>query len=348
MPSKEELQINITWGVLWKVLAMGAFVAILFGARDILIATLLAIILSSALDPFVTYLERRRIPRLLGTLMIYLLTLLALTLLIYIILPVFLVELNSFIHSSVDLSGSLSQSLGVNLSIFETFTATINQFIADLSGGTTTFVALMSQVLGGIVTMIVIAVISFYLTVGRDGVERFLFTVLPPAYQVPVLSVYERVREKISSWFAGQLFISLMVGIAVYIGLAMLGVKYAFILAITAAVLELVPFVGPIFSGTVAILIALSSSGVTAFYTFILFLVIQQLEQHFLVPAVNKYTTDLNPVIVILALLIGGKVFGILGVILAVPVAVAVQEVMRYWANSRRSEGEQQTVSEAA
>jgi len=331
------IQLQISWASLWKILAMAALIGIAFLSIDILVAVLLAIIISSSLDPFVTFLEKRRIPRLLGTLMIYILSLIGLTLFIYIVLPLFLVELNNFVNSNISASATVASPGGVNASIFETFTATINQFIANLSTGTTSLIAVLSQVLGGLVTAVVIVVISFYLTIGRDGVERFLSTILPLQYRTPVLSVYERVREKISHWFVGQLFLSLIIGVLTYIGLLILGVKYAFIIAITAAILELIPYVGPIFSGTLAVLVAVATSGTLAIYTLILFIVIQQLEQHLLVPSVNRYTTDLNPVIIIIALLVGAKVFGILGIILAVPVAVAVQEIVRYWANLKLS-----------
>lgn len=327
------IQLQISWALLWKILAMTAIIGIAFLSIDILVAVLLAIIISSSLDPFVTFLEKRRIPRLLGTLMIYILSLIGLTLFIYIVLPLFLVELNNFVNANISTGATVVGPGGINASIFETFTATINQFIANLSTGTTSLIAVLSQVLGGLVTVGVIVVISFYLTIGRDGVERFLATILPLQYRTPVLSVYERVREKISHWFVGQLFLSLIIGVLTYVGLLVLGVKYAFIIAITAAILELIPYVGPIFSGTLAVLVAVATSGTLAIYTLILFIAIQQLEQHLFVPAVNRYTTDLNPVIIIIALLVGAEVFGILGVILAVPVAVAFQEIVRYWAN---------------
>ena len=329
-------QFHISWASLWKILAMAGLVAIIYISTDILIAVLLAIIISSSLDPFVTFLEKRRVPRILGTLLIYILVLIGLALFVYIVLPIFLVELNNFINSNINAGATINGPGGINISIFQTFTATINQFIANLSAGTTSLLAVLSQVLGGLVTLIVIIVISFYLTVGRDGVERFITTILPAQYQISVLSIYERSRQKISHWFVGQLFLSLIVGIMIYFGLLLLGVKYAFIIAITAAILELIPYVGPIFSGALAILVALATSGTLAVYTFILFVVIQQVEQHLLVPSVNRFTTDLNPVIIIIALLIGGQVFGILGIILAVPVAVAVQEIIRYWSNIKK------------
>lgn len=327
----EVREISLSWSALWKVLLMAAFVAILYVSKDVLLGALLAIIISASLDPFVTYLERKRIPRIIGTLAIYILAIFLIALIIYIAVPVFLVQLNAFLNSSQDVVGSLAASSGINTSIFDTIVGAINQFTANLLGGKTTLVSVLAQLLGGVVLMVIVFVISFYLTIARDGVERFLTTILPHAYQNQVLTVYERVRHKISFWFTGQLFLSAVVGLAVFIGLQLLGVKYAFILAITAAILEIVPYVGPIFGGSLAVLTALSTSTSLGFYTLILFIVIQQLESHMLVPIVNKFTTNLNPVVVILALLIGAEAFGIIGVILSVPMAVLFQEILKNW-----------------
>src|SRR3989344_7488695 len=96
-------ELTISWGGLWRVIAMVTLVAILFVARDILVAVALALVISTALNPFVTWLEKKRIPRLLGTLLIYILAILAIALVIYIIVPIFLVQLNQLLDNSGDI-----------------------------------------------------------------------------------------------------------------------------------------------------------------------------------------------------------------------------------------------------
>jgi len=317
---------------------MAAIVIILFLSKDILVATLLALIISSSLDPFVDFLEKRRIPRILGTLAIYLMVLLVIALIIYIVVPIVLVEFNSFIVNSNEILGSATETLGINQSIFQTIQEEIDKFTGQLLGGEATFISILSQVLGGLLFLVIITVLSFYLTVGKNGVEMFLQTILPPKQQKGVLDIYAKTRKKIGYWFTGQLFLSAFIGISVYIGLSILGVKYAFIIAISAAILELVPYVGPIFVGSLAILSALSTSFILGLYTLILFIAIQQFESHILIPAVHKYTVNLNPVIVILSLLIGGQVFGIIGIILAIPVAVSVYEILSSWGYAKQPE----------
>ncbi len=333
------MELKIGWGSLWKVVLMVILVTILYVSKNVLLAAILALIISAALDPFVSYLERKRIPRIIGTLAIYILAIFLIAMIIYIVVPVFLVQFNALLANSQDIIGSLAHTTGVDTSIFDSVATAINQFTSNLLGGKTTLVGVLSQVVGGVALMLIVFVISFYLTIAKDGVERFLTTILPHHYQGKVLSVYERVRHKISFWFAGQLFLSAVVGLAVFIGLQILGVKYAFILAITAGILELVPYVGPIFSGSLATLTAMTQSTSLGLYTLILFIIVLQTENHLLVPIVNRYTTNLNPVVVILALLIGAEAFGVIGAIVSVPVAVLCQEILKHWSRPDPADG---------
>lgn len=316
---------------------MLSFVVAIFVARDVAIAVLLAIVIAIALDPFVSWLERRRIPRILGTLTVYIIAIFIIALILYIVLPIFLTELNGILENSGDVFGSLIESFGIKSTVLQTIASALNDFTNNLLGGKTTLVSVLSQLLGGLLLMAIVFVISFYLTLGRDGVERFMRAVLPRRFQEQVLLVYGRIRTKISYWFSGQLFLSLVVSIAVFIGLSLLDVRYAFILAVTAGLFELVPYVGPIFAGGLAVLTAFSQSATLGAYTLGLFIVIQQLESHLLIPIVNRYTTNLNPVIVIVAMLIGGKLIGVTGVVLAVPLAVLFHEIVRHWGGGQQA-----------
>lgn len=328
---------GITWGALWKILAMLGLVSILFVTREILVAVFLAIIVSSALDPWVSYLEKKNVPRILGTLAIYIIAILMVSIIIYLLVPVALVELNSILGNSSGLLGSIVQNFGEDgAQVFNGLIQSINEVTAGFLGGKITILTIFSRFLGGIFFAAIVFIISFYLTVGRDGVEKFLVTVLPYQYHEGVLTIYERVRWKISLWFRGQLLLSLIVGLAVFIGLWILGVKYSLVLGLSAGMFEIIPYVGPIFSGSMAVLFALTGSVTLGLYTLILFLVIQQLESHLLVPTVMGRSTNLNPVIVLVSMLMGGKIFGLIGVILAVPVAVLFQEILRDWSVSHR------------
>lgn len=309
---------------------MLVLVTILFIARDILVALFLAIVISTALDPIVTWLEKRKIPRILGTLGIFIVLIFLIALLAYAIIPIALSELTTLLGSLGRYSGTIFDFIDTS-GLIESINQSLAKVTNLLLSGSTSLLEVGTKFLGGLTTTFSVFVLSFYLTVGRDGVERFLVAILPSIYEAKILDLYGRIRKKIGRWLAGQVVLSFGVGLITFLGLWLLGVKYSLILGILAGIFELVPYVGPIFSGSIAVLVGLSTSLSTAFYVLILFIIIQQLENHVLVPAVTNLTTALEPVVILISLLIGAKVFGFIGLILAVPAAVLLQELLVDW-----------------
>lgn len=327
--------INVSWELIWKLFFAGLIGWLLFLARDVLAALLLAIVVSTAFHPAVAFLERKRIPRIIGTLVIYLLAIFVIGLIIYTIVPVALSELTNLLESSGTFLKSLSAEAEVR-AVVEALRANLTRLTDLLFSGDISLIEIASRFLGSAIFAVAIFVLSFYLTLGRDEVERFLVAVLPAAYEEKAIQIYARVSRKIGRWLTGQLFLSLVVGVVIFLGLWILGVKYSLLLGILAGILELIPYAGPIFTGAISILVAFGDSSVLALYTFILFAIVQQLENHFLMPTVMRYTTALNPVVVLISILIGGRIFGVVGIILAVPVAVFFQELLADWAAAKQ------------
>ena len=193
------------------------------------------------------------------------------------------------------------------------------------------------SVFGGIVSFLSILVISFYLSVMRQGIPDFLRSVLPDAYEKYAIGLWHRAEIKVGKWFQGQLLLALSVGLAVFIGLSLFHVKYALLLGIIAMAFELVPIVGPVMSAIPAIALAFMDRPMLGVWVFVFYLALQQTESHVLAPLILGKTIGLHPVTVVIALLIGGKLAGILGILLAVPVAVIVVEVLDDIAEQRQS-----------
>jgi len=334
LEKNQKIQLEVSWTSLWRVVFVALIAYFFYLAKNITLAVILSIVISSALDPIITWLEKRKIPRVLSTLAIFVFLILLIAILLYIILPVALTEISSFIES---MSEADIPILGLEklAEISGAFTESIGRLASVLFSGGTSLFDTLSKFLGGISLFIMSFVLSFYLSVDRDGVEKLLRAVLPPGYEDQILSIYFRTRYKIGKWLEGQILLSLSVGIAVFIGLSILGIKYSLVLAILAAILELVPYVGPIVSGSIAVLIALSQSQSMAIYVLIFFVVIQKLEGTFLTPTFMRLTTSLNPAVILIAILLGGQLAGIVGFILAVPGAVLVQEVINHWSETK-------------
>lgn len=313
---------------------MLALVAVFYLAFDIVIAVLLAIVISSALDSSVTWLEQRRIPRVIGTLMIFITVIFGLAMLLYTVVPIALSELHILLKNVGEMDNSI-----LGFAQAEKLISTVNESLGQLTNllvsGSASFIETVSNFIGGIAIALSVFVLAFYLTVDRDGVEKFLREVMPSGYEDHILNIYFRTRKKLGRWLYGQLFLSLSVGVAVFLGLWFIGVKYSLLLGILAGVMEIVPFVGPILSGALAFVIAVSDSWSSGVYTFLLFLLVQQAEGTFLVPIFMRLTVRLHPAVVLISLLIGAKLFGIVGLIIAVPIAVMFQEIMDHWATEK-------------
>ena len=309
---------------------MLGFVLILYLAHGAVIVLLLAIFLSSALDTLVIRLESWHIPRLLGTIIVFLSFLVIIAVLIYTVVPIVILELRGIFNNMGGVMGQIL-NLGIPPQVTDFLNNNLESISNMLFAGSASFIGILGKLLGGITSLIAVLVTSFYLTLSRDGVGRFLRAILPEDLEDKVLSIYYRSKKKIGRWFQAQLILSLVIGFLVFSGLWILDVKYAVILAIFATVFELVPIVGPVFAGGMAVVVGLSQSFGTGMYVLILFLIIQQLENHILVPLVMKRAIDVHPVVILISILGGLQIAGFVGMILAVPAAVVAGEIVDDW-----------------
>jgi predicted PurR-regulated permease PerM len=328
---------EISWGTLWRILAFVALIAVLYEGRQIILGLFLAIIISSGLEGVVDILEDRiRLPRSVSVILIFLAALMIFILILYTVVPFLLVEIGT-IFSGVNKASLGAWGVLLNLQASQSVSSIVAKLSTQFIASNTSPLDLFSTALGSFGLAAAVLVSSFYLSLSHDGVERFLKIVVPPDYEETTMRIYKRSKELIGSWFRMQLLLSVIMGFTVWGGLALLGVRYSFLIGILAAIFELVPFLGPILSGAVAVVAALLTSTTLAFYTLIFFLVAQQFESNILVPILSRRSVGLHPVIVIVALLIGAEVGGILGIIISVPLAAVFQEVVQDWSSKRRA-----------
>ena len=173
-----------------------------------------------------------------------------------------------------------------------------------------------------------VLVLTFYMVVEEDNARRFVKSLAPVEYQPFLAQLFTKMQKKIGAWLRGQIVLAVVIGIASYIGLTILGVPYALVLALIAGLFEVVAYVGPIFATIPAAIIGFSVSPLMGVLVIILYLVIQQLEGNVLVPKIMQRVTGLNPIISIVALLIGVKLGGIMGAIFAIPIATMVSVIL--------------------
>lgn len=223
------------------------------------------------------------------------------------------------------------------------FIISFQNVLSHFSSG---FVNTVSAVFGGVLSFVLIVVLSFYLAVQEDGVANFLKVITPLKNEKYIISLWKRSQQKIGYWMQGQILLGVIVGVLLYLGLTILGVKNAILLSVFAAFFEIIPLFGPVIAAIPAVLLSFADGGLTAGLLVVgLYLIIQQFENHLIYPLVVKKVVGVSPIMVILALVIGYKLAGFLGVLLSVPIAAAITEYFRDVVEGKMTE-EKKSVAE--
>ena len=297
-----------------------------------LVVLFFSLIISSAVEPVVNTLQKGGVPRGLSAIFLYLLAVATVATALYLIIPPVVVELRNFLDHLENLTPQLS--LYFSPEIFEELRSSLSVSLDSLtmlleSGGSV--FNLLGSLIGGVAVLLATTIVTFYILVNENGVTEFIRAVTPAAYEDYLINLWLRVKKKLGRWLQTQLSLSILIGLLSFGALRLLGVNYAFLLGFVAGAFEIVPIAGPIFAAAVAILAALAESTKLAFFTLLVFIVIQQLENHLAVPLITKKLVGINPVVVILALMTGSAVGGVVGMILAIPSVVVLQEIVEDW-----------------
>lgn len=328
----ERVQLEIsTWAILKVLLVLAAFY-FLYLIRDIIVLFFIVLILAATFRPVVNRWERK-IKRLPAVLALILIALAVLTFVVYILVPPLINQLQDFIKNLPEIM--------TRYSFLSSYRPLINNSLksltSNMSGLTGNFVNITASVFGGIFSFITALVMTIYLLLDRDGLKNFVISIIPADSQVPIINLAKKMSVKVGDWFRGQLILSSIIGLIYLIGLLIIGVPYALAIAVLAGIMEFVPVIGPIITGVIAALVALSISPIRALFVIVLFIVVQQLENTILVPKIMQKALGLSPIVIILALLIGAKILGLIGALLAVPLSALVSVVIQEWPAIRQS-----------
>lgn len=331
--SNKNTVITITSGTIIRAFFIFVLVVILYTLRDLVAVVLFAVVIASGVEPATQWLVRRRIPRTLSVIMVYLGGFIFIGGIFYLLIPPLFNDLSDFItlapiylDKAFGLQGAgkvfpnLPHFISNSLIDIATYLKTT---IETFTGG---FFKSVASVFGGAVSFVLLIVLSFYMSVQEKGVEIFLRVITPATREKYVLDLWRRAQNKIAIWVKGQILLGVLVGVLTFLGLLILKVDYPFPLALLAGLFELIPLFGPILSAIPAIAIAILQSPILAVYVIILYVIIQQFENHLIYPLVVRRSIGVSPIIVILALIIGGRLGGFFGLLLAVPMATVIME----------------------
>ncbi len=325
MNQKHEISIS-PWSIVSAVLIL-VLIYFLYFIRDILVLFFIVLILAATFRPIVNRWEKS-IYRLPAVLSLIIIAVFIIALISYVVFPPLILQFKEFISSIPDLINRFNFSENYKKVLVDN-TRSIANNPSAITGG---FINITTGLFGGFVSFITVIVLTVYLLLEKNGINHFVANLFPEERQSSVLNITKKIAEKVGSWFRGQMLLCLCMGIIYFIILSILKVPYALPLAVIAMILEIVPTIGPIISGVIAMLVALTVSPLVAIIAGILFIITSQLENSFLVPKIMQKAVGLSPIIIILAIIIGAKILGIAGALIAVPVVASLSVIVKDWA----------------
>lgn len=288
--------------------------------KDILVILILALVFSSSISIWATKLSAKtKIPYPISVFGIYVLALILILLVLYLFLPVFLGELQKVLPQTTEILHYLS---GKTIKYPELLNKNINQILARLPN-------FVIKIVGGFFSAILIFVLSFYLSFKKEGVKNFLKELAPPQYEEKVLKIWNKTQSKFAQWLLGQLILMFSIGIATYLIMLILKIPHPGLIGIIAGLTEIVPVIGPIFAGSVAVILTATVELSKIPFVILSFLLLQEIENKLLVPLVMRSVTAISPVMTLIAILIGAKLAGGLGILVSIPVMLIILEIYK-------------------
>jgi predicted PurR-regulated permease PerM len=326
--------IDISTAVIIKVVAVILGLWFLYTIIGVLALLFLSIVLTATLDSPVDFMARHKVPRSLGVFIIYSILFLIVGLFVSFLIPALVNQFHNFSENlSIYNETLIKTSSGFAKYANEYgFQLDNQEFLQNITNGivqsSNRIFSTTVEVFSSVISVLIVLSLTFYMLVKEDSMNRFLISITPKNNRNYVISVANRIKNKIGSWFAGQLLLMLIIFILDFAALSFFKVPYALILALLAGLLEIVPYLGPIISTVLTTLVGFLISPMTGLIVLGILTIIQQIENNIIVPQLMKKAVGLNPIAVILALLIGVKLGGAMGAILSVPIATSLSVVV--------------------
>lgn len=334
----EKTKFEITTATILKIVLAVLLVWFLYVVRDVAVLFFIVLVIFAALNPLVDRMSNY-IPRVLSLILLFLVFILILVAVGFLLAPLVISQIHQLainLPILVERFGPLYQKLQPTITNYQENLFKYSSQVGQITSGVfSTTVGFLS----GLVAVFTVLVLSFYMLLEKDAIKKLLNDFVPLEHKERIFEVLRKIAEKMGKWLRGQALLMLIIGVADFIALSILGVPYAAILAILGGLFEVIPCIGPFLGLLPAFIIAFTISPVKALFVLIAYILIQQLEAQFLAPKIMGKAVGLSPVIIILALLCGAELMGVLGVIVAVPAAAAIAVIIQEWSEIRKIRG---------
>lgn len=326
----EQQTLDISWQTIFKIFLVVVLGYILFMVKDILVWLLFAFIISVLFNFIIDPLEKKRIPRLASASVLYLAVFALLGFAIYKAAPTFWSEVQEFAQNLPLYLSKVSpifEKLGIQS--FRNTQTLLNAIQHNMDAAGSSFASALASMFGGASATILVIVTAFFISVEKQFIEKVLHSFVPEQNKEYAFYLWNRAKKKVSGWFLTRIIGAIFVGAATFIVLAVLNIKYSLLLSIIAGALDFLPVVGPLISGLLLFIIVAMSSLARALFVGSAFIIVQQLENHLIIPILFKKLMGISPVLVLVAVAFGGQLWGVAGAILAIPLAAVAYEILR-------------------
>lgn len=334
--------IDVKWRAIFKVFLVAILFYILYLIRSVLVWMVLALIISVLLNPWIRSLEKRKIPRSVGAVLVYFLLVIIFGLAVWAIIPPLSAEVSYFASSGFstyfDKVPQILDSLGLNsLQDVASLNANLEGSLVKVSAN---IFGIIASVFGTVFGGITVFALALFMSIEEKGIVEAIKMISPKRFEDEVLRRWQRSQEHVVGWFGSRVVCSIAVVIMTFIMCAFLNIKFTLVLSLLAGLLNFVPVFGPLVIAIVIALLAAMDSWTKVALVVVFSVVIQQIESNILTPILTKKMVGLPNVLVLVSILIGGILGGVIGAILAIPFAGIIFESLRDYFNKRKEQAD--------
>lgn len=340
---EDEKKLNISWKTVAKfIIIASVIVTITYLYRRYPVlglstsAVLLSALIAFLLNPLVKLMEKYKIPRGIGVLISYVLIVVILVFLGISILPdlikqttTFLSNLPSTMMQLTHNIEELMKSWNINTSILTDFKNTTNEYLIDIARNIPKWLeSLINTIQGGfstIIVLVLVPIITFYFIVDKEKILKNIYSLIPKRWKKDSYYLYKKINFAMKEFIISRALMAIFIGVATGIMLWLFGIPFAIVIGIITAIMDIVPYVGPVIASAPALIFAFIKSPITFVWVALLSWILQWIEQNIVGPKLFSSSSGLHEVVILISIIIGGGIFGVWGMILSVPVVVIVK-----------------------
>ncbi len=320
---------DISWSAIIKFALAFFVIYLLWLVKDILVLVLFGLIISVLFDPAIDFLQRFRVSRPLAVVAVYFSIIGLIGYFFYVIAPIFVTEIQQFSQLfPVYFEKVAPFFLGLGFEIFKNLGTFTEALRAWLVGASASIVSSIAAFFGGLFLTVTVFTIAIFFSLEEKGIEKMIRLIFKKKH-ADYLDIWKKSEAKIARWFGVKFLMMLMVGVSTSILCLALDVKYPILFGVLAGVADIIPIIGPIVAGTTLTLFVLIGSWQKAILAAVIFTVIQQVEGNILTPLLAKKFIELPPILVIVAIMVGDRFWGIGGVVFAIPLFAIFYDLTR-------------------